>query len=180
MIDRNTLYPNIRQIAANVRNVASTAPCEICGDEAAKPYVFAYGKRLRQESSSSYYGGGTKTITTTYYGSLNARAVHLCANCVDRHRRDMAGRVRAMIILFVLVSLALITTVVVMPGDQVVLTIFAVLSPFVALFFGVRLDQIQKKPEWAGLDKAMKLHLRELQKEGYDSFWRDPEDPGSI
>ncbi len=180
MTDRNTLYPNLKQIAASVREAAGKARCRTCGAEAAKPYVFAYGKKLRQERSSVTHGNTTTTTTTTYYGSLSATAVHLCANCVGDHRRAMATRLWVTIILLALVSLALIVAVIVTPGDQVIPVGLAAILLMTALFIGVRLHIILTEPDQAGLDKALKLHKKQLQKEGYDSFWRDPDRPGRI
>lgn len=180
MSTENTLYPNLRQIAANVRAAAGTAPCQVCGAEAARPYVFAYGKKLHEERSSSTQGSTTTTTTTTYYGSLSARAVHLCASCVGKHRSAMATRLGLTIALLAVLSVALIVAVVAMPGDQVVLTIFATILPLAALFFGAKLHQTLKKEDLAGLDKAVRLHRKGLEQEGYDSFWRDPENPGSL
>lgn len=180
MSNMNTLYPNIQQIAAHVRSTARNSPCENCGSDNTKPYVFAYGKKLKEEKSSATQGNTTTTTTTTYYGSLNARAVHLCAKCVDSHRRAIATRLWVTIILLALLSITLIIAVIAIPGDQAALTIFATLTSFSILVFGVLLHNILSKPDLAGLDKALKMSRKELEQEGYDSFWRDPEDPGSI
>jgi len=146
----------------------------------AKPFVFAYGKKLSEEHSSATHGNTTTTTTTTHYGDLSALAVHLCTDCVDNHRRKMATRLWITIILLALVSIALIVAVIVMPGDQVGMTIFATLMPFSLLVFGVKLHKTLSEPDLAGLDKALKMNKKALEQEGYDSFWRDPENPGSI
>jgi hypothetical protein len=180
MPEGNTLYPNIQQIAARVQSAAGKGPCQSCGAKVTKLYVFAYGKKLREERSGSTQGNTTTTTTTTYYGSLNARAVHLCADCVDSHRRAMATRLWAKIIPLALVSLTLIVAAIAMPGDHILLTIFATISPIITLFFGVKLHQVLTTPDLAGLDKALRLHKKALEQEGYDSFWRDPGNPDSI
>jgi len=92
----------------------------------------------------------------------------------------MATRLWITIILLALVSIALIVAVIVMPGDQVGMTIFATLMPFSLLVFGVKLHKTLSEPDLAGLDKALKMNKKALEQEGYDSFWRDPENPGSI
>jgi len=178
MSNDNTLYPNIQRIAAQVKSTAGEKPCQNCGAETAKPFVFAYGKKLKEERSSTTHGN--TTTTTTYYDSLNARAVHLCADCVDNHRRGIVTRLWVTLILLALVSIALIVAVIVMPGDQIIMTIFATLTPFSLFVFGVKLHKTQSEPDLAGLDKALKMSKKALEQEGYDSFWRDPKSPGSI
>lgn len=176
----NTLYPAIRRLAAAALEAAGSGPCQVCGRDQAQGYAFAYGKKLDETSSSSTSGSTTTTVTTTTYGDLHAHAVHLCAASVAAHRRAMAIRLWITIAILAIVSISLIAATILMPGDQIGLTILATVSPFAVLVYVVKLHKTLTQPELAGQDKALRLDKKALQKAGYDSFWRDPSDPGSV
>ena len=180
MPNENTLYPALQQIAATALDAAGNAPCAVCNDENTNPYVFAYGKKVSEESKVTTQGNTTTTVTTTRYNALHARVVHLCTGCVDAHRRTMAVPLWITVIALALISLALIITVITMPGDQAALAILATLSPFVTLFFSIKLFLTLTEPDRAGRDKALRLYIKALKSEGYDSFWKDTKNPDSL
>ncbi|MGD8605200.1 MAG: hypothetical protein PVF49_11575 [Anaerolineales bacterium] len=176
----NTLYPNIQRLAAQMRAQAGYKHCENCGASEAPPYVFAYGKKLSEDRSSVSTGSGTTTTTTTTYGSLDAKAVHLCDQCVASHRKEMVNRLWLVIAILGTLSLVLIVAAFLLPGDQILVTILATLMPFAVLFYGVKLHTTKNNADLPGLDLALKISKPRLQAEGYDSFWKDPDNPGSL
>jgi hypothetical protein len=78
------------------------------------------------------------------------------------------------------ISISLIVAAFVLPGDQILLTILATLTPFAVLFYGVKLNRTKTNADLPGLDLALKLSKPSLQAEGYDSFWKDPYSPDSL
>jgi hypothetical protein len=150
MTNENTLYPNIMKASAEALAAAGHAPCAVCGAEDTKPYMFAYGKKVGEERGTSTNGSTTTTVTTTYYDSLAAQAVHLCANCVDIHRRTMLRSLWVTIAGLALASLGFIVAAIAMPGTQAILTILATISPLLLLFFFIRVHLVLTQPDRAG------------------------------
>ena len=107
------VYQAIREVAASTRATAGNVPCEVCGAQAASPYVFAHGRVVRRESTTS----GNTTATTTYYDSVAARVVHLCDLCVDTHRQGMIRTARNRTIALAVVTVLLVIAAFLVPGN---------------------------------------------------------------
>lgn len=157
------LYPVIEKAINRALETAESMPCQVCGDEAAHPYPFAYGKALESEPSRG-------PNWTTY--AVEARAVHICDGCTADYRRVIATRTRNQAIVAGAITVILLVLGIVVPENWRWASLLgAILSALVTVTSAFAARNLQGDPEQMGRLQAIELCKPELTSHGYDQFW---------
>jgi hypothetical protein len=172
-MSQKSFYWEAGEIADRVRNTALgiKMPCQECSAKNAKPYVFVYAKTLSRKSETVTHRRTRTTTTTTTYGDINARAVYLCLNCIDRNKHQLT-----IIGWFVFSFLTLLLTALIIAAIFVTGKL-KILIAFLAFFTGIitlgcLVALLRPTPEgFDGAAMALQLNKEKLKEEGYDVFW---------
>jgi hypothetical protein len=138
--------------------------CEKCKQNPGEPYSFFYGNKIGERS----YQQGNKKITKTTYKIGGRAQAYLCKKCARRNFKDWI----------------LLTALAILFFGQVIFVVYSIISPaldgglfafcliipilFSLMFF---ITEISKSKLDIAENKAIEIKRRELELQGFDSFW---------
>lgn len=136
-----------------------TGSCAVCGAYQGRAHLFYYGRKLRQEASF-----GMKHIQ---YEVASSRSVSLCNRCVLKERLWIVWR--GLFLAALAIGLGFADSIVrgeTWSGLLVAGTLLAGLGSLAFLW-----EALSSRQEEIGDRKAIELNRKELEAQGYDSFW---------
>ena len=162
----------VKDAVAQARSAAPTSgACEVCGAPEASLYAFGYARVIGEKTDGSQSGSGV--TTTTYYDSPGARIVWLCKHCILPTQKRLAAKYLKIAVAIIVGALSLSAVLVVIRGWDYALYP-AVTGLLLLLIPYAGRQRVYRDIRVAGQQTAQEMHEPQLRLQGYDAFWRDP------